>query len=119
MSGGIWSDQWQLTYRKAIENLRAAGEPEADIAADYLAVDHKYHDLRHLFASSLIAGGANVPDVQKALGHATPTITMQTYVHLWPRSDDRVLNALHSVWSPTENSAPAVAQMSTLRTSRR
>jgi hypothetical protein len=47
------------------------------------------HDLRHFFASALIAGGASVKQVQVVLGHANAMITLRTYAHLWPGDDDR------------------------------
>lgn len=50
------------------------------------------HLLRHYFATLLIFNGANVKTVQMALGHATPTITLNTYVGLWPDQIDRTRN---------------------------
>ena len=47
------------------------------------------HDLRHFYASGLIAAGCDVVTVQKALGHSTPSITLNTYSHLWPDAADR------------------------------
>ena len=47
------------------------------------------HVLRHYFASLLIENGASVKTVQMALGHSSPTITLNTYVHLWPDVVDR------------------------------
>jgi integrase len=47
-----------------------------------------YHGLRHYFATVLIHGGASVKTVQLALGHTTPTITLNTYVGHWPDSID-------------------------------
>lgn len=41
-------------------------------------------DLRHYYATVLIYGGENVKSVQLALGHTTPTITLNTYVGYWP-----------------------------------
>jgi integrase len=41
-----------------------------------------FHALRHTCASLLFAEGRNVKQVQAWLGHATPTITLETYVHL-------------------------------------
>jgi len=37
------------------------------------------HSLRHSFASSLIAQGASVTEVQSYLGHSTPVITLKVY----------------------------------------
>ena len=51
------------------------------------------HDLRHFFASALIADGCDVVTVQKALGHARPSITLNTYSHLWPSAEDKTRDA--------------------------
>jgi integrase len=47
------------------------------------------HDLRHFYASALIAGGASVKQVQVVLGHSSATITLRIYSHLWPGDEDR------------------------------
>ena len=51
------------------------------------------HDLRHYFASGLIASGCDVVTVQRALGHAQATVTLNTYSHLWPTAEDRTRTA--------------------------
>jgi integrase len=55
--------------------------------------DVRLHDLRHFFASGLIASGCDVVAVQRALGHAKSTTTLTTYAHLWPSAEDRVRDA--------------------------
>jgi integrase len=47
------------------------------------------HDLRHFYASGLIAAGCDVVTVQRALGHSKATTTLNTYAHLWPTAEDR------------------------------
>lgn len=47
------------------------------------------HNLRHFYASGLIAAGCDVVTVQRALGHASATTTLNTYAHLWPSAEDR------------------------------
>lgn len=47
-----------------------------------------FHTLRHYYATVLIHGGASVKTVQLALGHTTPTITLNTYVGHWPDAVD-------------------------------
>lgn len=42
------------------------------------------HSLRHSYASIAIANGADVKTLQKQLGHASATITLDTYAGLWP-----------------------------------
>ncbi|MGC5078146.1 tyrosine-type recombinase/integrase [Agrococcus sp. DT81.2] len=49
----------------------------------------RLHDLRHYYASGLIAAGCDVVTVQRALGHAKATTTLNTYGHLWPTAEDR------------------------------
>jgi hypothetical protein len=46
-------------------------------------------DLRHYLATVLIYGGANVKTVQLAMGHTTPTVTLNTYVGYWPDAIDQ------------------------------
>ena len=53
----------------------------------------KLHDLRHYFASGLIAAGCSVATVQRALGHSSPSITLNTYTHLWPTAEDHTRKA--------------------------
>jgi site-specific recombinase XerD len=47
----------------------------------------KQHDLRHFYASGLIANGCDVVTVQRALGHSNATTTLATYSHLWPTGE--------------------------------
>ncbi|MDQ0849162.1 integrase [Arthrobacter sp. B3I9] len=51
------------------------------------------HDLRHFYASGLIADRCDVVTVQRALGHAAPSITLNTYSHLWPTAEDKTRTA--------------------------
>jgi len=44
----------------------------------------RFHDLRHVFASHLIVDlGLDVAQVSRVLGHASPTITLNVYTHLF------------------------------------
>jgi integrase len=43
-----------------------------------------FHTLRHTCASLLFDGGANIVQVQRSLGHHSPSFTLDTYVHLLP-----------------------------------
>jgi integrase len=47
----------------------------------------RWHDLRHTFASLLIAGGANVIFVSRQLGHSSSQITLGVYAHLFDRDE--------------------------------
>jgi len=82
-----------------LENIIRRGLIPAQIAAKVTTKDGgaKYtglHALRHFYASWCINrradGGLELPPkiVQERLGHATITMTMDTYGHLFPRGDD-------------------------------
>lgn len=46
----------------------------------------RFHDLRHTYASNLLADGVDVVTVQTALGHANAHITLTTYSHVVPKA---------------------------------
>lgn len=47
----------------------------------------RWHDLRHTFASLLIAGGANITFTSRQLGHSSSQITLGVYAHLLDREE--------------------------------
>ena len=53
------------------------------------------HDLRHATASLAISAGANVRAVQRMLGHAAATMTLDTYAELFDDVLDAVAVALN------------------------
>lgn len=55
---------------------------------DGLPAGFRFHDLRHYFASLLIASGADVKVVQRRLRHASAMTTLNTYGHMWPDADE-------------------------------
>lgn len=42
----------------------------------------RFHDLRHTYASLLLAQGESVKYIQVQMGHSTPTVTLNVYAHL-------------------------------------
>jgi integrase len=55
----------------------------------------RFHDLRHTYASALIASGCSVKVVEAHLGHKSAAIPLDTYSHLWPQ-DDRARPAIQT-----------------------
>ena len=47
------------------------------------------HDLRHFYASGLVASGCDVVTVQRARRHSSATITLGVCSHLWHTGEDR------------------------------
>jgi integrase len=57
----------------------------------------RFYDLRHTCASLLIAQGATVKAVQAQMGHATASITLDTYGHLFPFEMEAIAGRLEGV----------------------
>jgi integrase len=53
-----------------------------------LPAGFRIHDLRHYYASLLIAAGLDIKTVQARLRHASAKTTLDTYGHLWPDKDE-------------------------------
>jgi len=66
------------------------------------------HDLRHTFASLLIAAGASVVYVAAQMGHRRPTVTLDVYAHLFDARDhaDRLAAILESSFATTLEAFP-------------
>lgn len=92
---------WQLdrAVRAARTALKARAEdaeqqPKAKAAdveaarARALPEGFRFHDLRHFYASLLIASGGDVKVVQARLRHASAKTTLDTYAHLWPDTEE-------------------------------
>lgn len=60
------------------------------VAAAGLPAALRMYDLRHTAASWAIRSGASVLSVQRMLGHANPTETLNTYAHLFDDELDQV-----------------------------
>src|SRR3954464_10990059 len=56
------------------------------------------HDLRHHYASVLLAAGESVVAVAERLGHENATLVPKTYGHLMPDSEDRTRRAVDEAW---------------------
>lgn len=47
------------------------------------------HQLRHHYASLMLAGGVNIKELAEYLGHADPGFTLRIYAHMLPDSHER------------------------------
>jgi integrase len=75
----------------------------------------RVHDLRHTAASLMIASGAGVKIVQQQLGHASATLTLDRFAHLFPDELDALSSALDGLRARTPaDSSRTVAGSSTV-----
>jgi integrase len=68
--------------------------------AHRIPVGTRFHDLRHFYASALIAANLNPKVIQARLGHATLAETMDTYRHLFPDAEDLGRTAVDLALAP-------------------
>ena len=59
----------------------------------------RFHDLRHTCATLLLSKGVHPKFVQELLGHATISITLDTYSHVIPAIGDQTKTAMEEVLS--------------------
>jgi integrase len=72
----------------------------------------RFHDLRHTFASLLIAQGESLAYVRDQLGHASVQLTVDTYGHLIPGANRQAVDRLDdaTIRNPAATGEIAAAQ---------
>lgn len=99
-------------WRKAVAAARTCGKEPAEPKdggecgktacadpAHTVPKGTRLHDLRHFYASTLIAANLNPKVIQRRMGHATISETMDTYGHLFPDSEELGRGAIEAVLS--------------------
>jgi integrase len=66
-------------------------------AAKRTGIEASSHDLRHHAASLLISAACSPRAVASFLGHKNATETLNTYAHLWPSDEGRIVAAIDDV----------------------
>ncbi|MGN9783590.1 tyrosine-type recombinase/integrase [Nonomuraea sp. ZG12] len=54
----------------------------------------RLHQLRHYYASVMLAGGVSAKELAEYLGHAVPGFTLRVYAHMMPGFHDRAGQAV-------------------------
>ena len=67
----------------------------------------RFHDLRHTFASLLIANGEDIVRVSRLLGHSSPTVTLNVYAHMLPNEHYGSAERLKELVFGDQAAAPA------------
>ncbi len=65
----------------------------------------RFHDLRHFFASMLIAQGESAKYVCDQMGHSSIQVTFDTYGHLFPQSRREAASKLQAAMSRSKDKA--------------
>ncbi|MEH0657555.1 site-specific integrase [Streptomyces stelliscabiei] len=73
---------------------------------------YRWHDLRHHYASVLIAGGENPKVVSKRLGHKDVAFTMRIYAHLFAEAEEQTRSVLDAAWATPGDTQTSPAEFS-------
>ena len=65
--------------------------------------DHRFHDLRHTFATLALQNGANVKTLSKALGHRSVAFTLDVYGHVSEEMSEDFADLVENVISSCIN----------------
>jgi integrase len=90
---GGFADCQNITGRHFKPILKRAGLPPL-----------RLYDLRHSCATLLLAGGEHPKVVQERLGHASITLTLDTYSHVVPGMQERASECLDQLLRPVQRS---------------
>lgn len=101
---GSWAKAWARIVARADKQLAAGG------SALRVPEDATTHDLRHFYASVLIKHGASVKKVQRRLGHAKPSITLDLYVHLYEDDEDDTAAIIDKIIPGVPSKCPSVVE---------
>jgi integrase len=74
--------------------------------------DQGFHQLRHYYASAMLAGGVDVRALAEFLGHEDPGFTLRVYAHLMPQSKDRARQAADAALGAGTPDVPPVYRAS-------
>lgn len=70
-----------------------------------ITVPARMYDLRHLFASLMLSGGADLAAVSKLLGHASVHMTANQYYDLLKGEKEKAISLLPSITAPENEEA--------------
>ena len=83
--GAAWCNPDDLVFTDAL----GGSTPHSTIESDFLSLmkrsgvkDHRFHDLRHTFATEALRHGADAKTISEALGHYSVGFTLDVYAHV-------------------------------------
>lgn len=79
---------WIFETARGTPNRAASAGGELRKSVTHLRAGVTFHSFRHLCASRLISAGVSVKQVQRILGHATASTSLDVYAHFFPGDDD-------------------------------
>lgn len=83
--GKAWKNEWNLVFTDETGKLlvrRTVDKHYKKILEKSGIEEHRFHDMRHTFAVSMLDAGEDLKTLQENLGHATAAFTLSQYAHV-------------------------------------
>ena len=84
-AGDDWQNEWNLVFTDETGKYlvrRTVDKHFKKILARSGIEEHRFHDMRHTFAVSMLDAGEDFKSLQENLGHATAAFTLNQYAHV-------------------------------------
>lgn len=101
-AGSAWNNPDDLVFTDAI----GGSTPHSTIESDFQSLlkkagitDHRFHDLRHTFATEALRHGADAKTISEALGHYSVGFTLDVYAHVSEEMADNFANLMSTIIS--------------------
>ena len=83
--GDKWQNEWNLVFTDTFGKhlVRRTVDKHFKKILEKSGIEpHRFHDMRHTFAVSMLDAGEDLKSVQDNLGHATAAFTLSQYAHV-------------------------------------
>ena len=83
--GDAWKNEWNLVFTDETGKFlvrRTVDKHFKRILEKSEIEEHRFHDMRHTFAVSMLDAGEDLKSVQDNLGHSTAAFTLSQYAHV-------------------------------------
>lgn len=105
---GTFGEIWRAALFRA--GIVSAGDDsdDADGKGGGSTRENGMHALRHYFASVLLTEGESVKAVAEWMGHHSPVVTLERYIHLMPKSEERMRRIIGRALRPAASESSAL-----------
>lgn len=94
---GDYIHPYNMTERYFKPVLKEVSKDLAEQGINNNLLKIRFHDLRHTYASLLLCKNIPIKYVQQQLGHSSSRVTLDTYGHILPSTDERAVNILDEI----------------------
>jgi len=85
LMGEKWQNDWNLVFTDSVgkQLVRRTVDKHYKRILEKSGIEpHRFHDMRHTFAVSMLDAGEDLKSLQENLGHATAAFTLSQYAHV-------------------------------------